>query len=72
MPTTIDVSDLSPEQIEELQRTVAAMRSQQSSDQTKVSPDQWVKEFNDWIARQRPVHTTVDCSRDTIYAGRGE
>lgn len=34
--------------------------------------EQWLAEFNDWVASQKPTGHFVDDSRESIYAGRGE
>jgi hypothetical protein len=34
--------------------------------------EQWVVEFNSWVASHKPVGHPVDDSRESIYAGRGE
>lgn len=34
--------------------------------------DQWVAEFNRWVASHKSVGHFVDDSRESIYAGRGE
>ena len=34
--------------------------------------EQWLKEFDIWVASHKPVDHFVDDSRESIYAGRGE
>jgi plasmid stability protein len=38
----------------------------------RMTPEQWSAEFRTWVASHRPVPGSVDDSRVTIYAGRGE
>jgi len=37
-----------------------------------IAYDQWVAEFDAWVASHKPVGHFVDDSRESIYAGRGE
>jgi hypothetical protein len=38
----------------------------------EVPYEQWVVEFDAWVASHKPVGHFVDDSRESIYAGRGE
>lgn len=70
MPTTLDVTGLTAEQIEELQRTIDAMRV--PSQAKKMNDEEWIRELKAWGRSRPPVHSFVDTSRDSIYEGRGE
>jgi predicted transcriptional regulator len=37
-----------------------------------IPTDRWQAEFDAWVAGHDPVSHTVDDSRESIYAGRGE
>jgi hypothetical protein len=37
-----------------------------------ISPDEWLKQFDAWIASHAPVEVIIDDSRESIYDGRGQ
>ena len=43
-----------------------------ASQNSKLSPEEWVKEFREWVASHPKVDVVVDDSRESIYEGRGE
>lgn len=76
MSQTIDVTGLPEKVVEDLKELVTTLRKHDSTisstSKAKMTPEQWVKEFKEWISRQPHVGTHVDCSRESIYEGRGE
>jgi hypothetical protein len=76
MNQVIDVSGLPENDVEDIRRFVEKKR-ESVNQQTAVSPDdltpeEWVRQFTEWVQSQPPCHATIDDSRESIYAGRGD
>jgi len=76
MNQVIDVSGLPDDDVEDIRRFVE-MKRESAQQQVAVSPDdltpeEWVRRFSVWVQSQPPCHATIDDSRESIYAGRGE
>ena len=65
-----DVPSVVAEAIEEKLLTLnEEMREKQSKSR---DTDQWLAEFDCWVAGQRPLPYVADDSRESIYRGRGD
>jgi Arc/MetJ-type ribon-helix-helix transcriptional regulator len=49
-----------------------ARRSQARADSSQESPDQWAGRLQAWVDTHPSRPITIDDSRESIYAGRGE
>ena len=49
-----------------------ARRSQARGDSPQESPDQWADRLQAWVDTHPSRPITIDDSRESIYAGRGE
>ncbi|MFT3879020.1 MAG: hypothetical protein QM703_05090 [Gemmatales bacterium] len=76
MNQIIDVSGLPENDVEDIRRFVEKKRESVMQkppvSPDDLSPDEWVRQFTAWVQSQPPCHATIDDSRESIYAGRGE
>ena len=38
----------------------------------RLSHEEWLREFHEWVESHPKVDVVLDCSRESIYEGRGE
>jgi hypothetical protein len=77
-PQSLDLTGLPASVANELQRLVATLRdnlghaSTPSTSPAKESPEAWAQRLQTWVDTHTAEATTMDDSRESIYAGRGE
>ena len=77
-PRSLDLTGLPAAVANELHRLVATLRdnlghaSTPSASSVKESPEAWAQRLQAWVDTHAPEATTMDDSRESIYAGRGE
>jgi hypothetical protein len=77
-PQSLDLTGLPTGVADELRRLVAALRdnlgraSTPSASPVQEPPEAWAQRLQAWVDSHPYQATTMDDSRDTIYAGRGE
>jgi hypothetical protein len=70
---TIDVTGLSAEAIRAVEALVSQLKGQQlpiaaPGEAQFSSHEEWSKAFRGWIASHKPLGTSADYSRESIYA----
>jgi hypothetical protein len=71
-PRTVDVTGLSEQAIRIVENLVANLRQQTAALALQQSREEWLKAFHEWAESHRRLDKPLDCSRESIYEGRGE
>ena len=69
---TVDVTGLPEEAVKAVETLVISLRQQASHGASLTSCKEWSRALRSWAAGHPPVMHSVDWSRESIYAGRGE
>lgn len=75
MSQKIDVTGLSPEQVQAIQAMVNGYRRQApaaSNGSPDETPEERARRFVAWADAHPPIGVEIDDDRETIYGGRGE
>lgn len=68
----VDVTGLPEEAVLAVEALVTTLRQQATPSTAHPSYEEWSQAFREWVGSHMAVSTSVDWSRDSIYAGRGE
>jgi hypothetical protein len=73
----LDLAGLPASVADELKRLVGTLRDHlthptSTSAPAEETPDQWARRLQAWVDTHPPRPLTIDDSRESIYAGRGE
>jgi hypothetical protein len=69
---TVDVTGLPDEAVKAVETLVTSFRQQASNGTSLSSYEDWTRSLRAWAGSHPPVTHSVDWSRESIYAGRGE